>query len=93
MNELGILRKLATAANRERAPEVSVSSSVIAAINAAQDEQYDRPLIWIASLASAAAFTACILAVESLDVLLDPSLIAAFSVVWLDPSLIAVFRL
>lgn len=79
MNELEILGKLAAAANRERAPEVSVSREVIAAINVAQDEQDDRPLIWIASLASAVAFTACIWAVQSFDVLLDPSLIAAFS--------------
>ena len=79
MNELEILGKLAAAANRERAPEVSVSREVIAAINIAQDEQDDRPLIWIASLASAAALTACILAVQSFDVWLDPSLIAAIS--------------
>ncbi len=58
MNELEILGKLAAAANRERAPEVSVSREVIAAINVAQDEQNDRPLIWIAALASVAALTA-----------------------------------
>ncbi len=79
MNELEILRKLAAAANRERAPQVSVSRKVIAAINVAQDEQDDRPLIWIAALASLAAVTACVLAVESFDVWLDPSLIAASS--------------
>ena len=79
MNELEILGKLAAAANGERTPEVSVSREVIAAINAAQDEQNDRPLIWIAALASVAAFTACILAVQSFDVWLDPSLIAASS--------------
>jgi hypothetical protein len=81
MNEREILGKLAAAANRERAPAVSVSREVIAAINVAQDEQDDRPMIWIAALASAAAFTACILAVQSFDVWLDPSLIAAFSLV------------
>lgn len=79
MNELDILRKLAAAADREQAPEVSVSSEVIAAISAAQDEQNDRPLMWIAGLASAAALTACVLAVQSFDLWLDPSLIAAFS--------------
>lgn len=79
MNELDIIRKLAAAANRERAPEVSVSREVIAAINVAQDEQNDRPLIWIAALASVAALTACILAVQSFDVWLDPTLIAASS--------------
>jgi len=81
MNELEILEKLAAAANREQPPEVSVSRQVIAAINAAQNEQDDRPLIWIASLASAAALTACILAVQSFDIWLDPSLIAAVSLV------------
>lgn len=79
MNELDIIRKLAAAANRERTPEVSVSREVIAAIDVAQDEQNDRPLIWIAALASVAALTACILAVQSFDVWLDPSLIAASS--------------
>ncbi len=79
MNELEILGKLAAAANREQAPEVSVSREVIAAINIAQDEQDDRPLIWLAALASVAAVTACILAVESFDVWLEPSLIAASS--------------
>ena len=81
MNELEILGKLAAAANRERAPEVSVSRAVIATINVAQEVEDDRPLLWIASLASAAAFTACILAVNSFDVWLDPSLIAAISLV------------
>jgi hypothetical protein len=81
MNELEILRKLAAAANREQTPEVSVSRQVIEAINIAQDEQDDRPLIWIASLASAAALIACILAAQSFDVWLDPSLIAAISLV------------
>lgn len=79
MNELEILGKLAAAANRERAPEVSVNREVIAAINVAQDEQNDRPLIWLAALSSVAALTACILAVQSFDVWLDPSLIAASS--------------
>ena len=79
MNELEILGKLAAAANREPTPEVSVSREVIAAINAAQGEQDDLPLIWIASLASAAALTACVLAVQSFDLWLDPSLIAACS--------------
>jgi len=79
MNELEILGKLAAAANRERAPEVSVSREVTAAINVAQDEQNDRPLIWLAALSSVAALTACILAVQSFDVWLDPSLIAASS--------------
>ncbi len=79
MNELEILRKLAAAAEREKPPEVSVASGVIAALNSAQGEQIDRPLIWIAGLASAVALTACILAIQSFDLWLDPSLIAAFS--------------
>ena len=78
MNEIEILTKLVEAASRDQAPEVSVSEGIIAAINA-QDEQADRPLFWIAGLASAAAVTACVLAVESFDLWLDPALIAAFS--------------
>jgi hypothetical protein len=81
MNELEILGKLAAAANREHAPEVSLSREVIAAINVAQDEQDDRPLVWIACLSSAAAIIACILAVQSFDVWSDPTLIAAISLV------------
>ncbi len=81
MNELEILGKLAAAANRERAPEVSVSREVVEAINNTQDEQYDRPLIWIAAIASAAAGVACILAMQSFDLWLDPSLIATFSII------------
>ncbi|MBI5252460.1 MAG: hypothetical protein HY912_23445 [Desulfomonile tiedjei] len=78
MKELEILKKLAAAANREQAPEVSVSAGIIAVINA-RDEQADRPLMWIAGLASAAALTVGVLAVQTFDLWLDPALISAFS--------------
>lgn len=79
MNELEILRKLAAVAEREQVPEVDVRAAIIAAINA-QDEQEDRPLFWIAGFASAAALTACLLAVQSFDLWLDPALISVFSI-------------
>jgi hypothetical protein len=78
MNELEILNKLASAANKERVPEVSVSRGIIAAINF-QDERTDTPLYWIAGFASAAAVVSCLLAVETFDLWLDPVLIGAFS--------------
>lgn len=78
MNELEILKKLAAVAGREQVPTVDARAAIIAAINA-QDEQEDRPLLWIAGFASAAALTACVLAVESFDLWLDPALISAFS--------------
>jgi hypothetical protein len=71
MNEIAFIKKLGAIAKREPAPEVRVSSAVIAAINAeAYDD--DRTWVWMASLSAAAALLIVIPAYQALEILIDP---------------------
>jgi len=71
MNELDILKKLASAARREEVPHVDVCQRVLAVISAPEDE-LNRCLAWIAGLSAAAAIPATILAFQTLEVMSDP---------------------
>ncbi|HTY23791.1 MAG TPA: hypothetical protein VMC85_11705 [Desulfomonilaceae bacterium] len=73
MNELEILKKLAAAAAREEVPQVRVGSRPIEIPTAAEDD-FSRPLVWIAGFASAMALPAIIFAVYTLDSWTDPLL-------------------
>jgi hypothetical protein len=71
MNEVQILRKLASAARREPVPNVCVCNRVLNALDDSGDE-LDRYLAWIAGFSAAAAVPAGILAVYILEVVTDP---------------------
>jgi hypothetical protein len=78
MREIEILQKLALAASREEHPQMDVTRTVIAA-TLHSEESNMKPLLWIAGVASAFALTACVLAVQALDLWIDPTLISPFS--------------
>ncbi len=71
MKELEILRKLGAAAARERAPRLDVRPHFVE-VPPAAEEDFSRPLIWIAGLSSAMAAPAIILALYALDTWTDP---------------------
>lgn len=71
MNEIDILKRLASAARREEVPHVDVSQRVLASISAPEDEM-NRCLAWIAAFSAAAAVPATVVAVQTLEVLSDP---------------------
>ena len=71
MTELEILRKLASAARREKVPHVDVCQKVLASLNTSEDE-LNHCLAWIAGLSAAAAVPATILAFQTLEVMSDP---------------------
>jgi hypothetical protein len=71
MKELDILRKLGAAAAREDVPRVSVRPHFVQVPPAAEDD-FNRPLVWIAGLSSAMALPAIILALYALDTWTDP---------------------
>jgi hypothetical protein len=71
MIEILILKRLWATAQKEAVPDVHVSSSVIAALNA---ESYDdnQTWAWIASLSTAAALVVGVMAYQTFDQLIDP---------------------
>lgn len=81
MKEVEILKKLASAAYREKAPEVDVVPRVLAALASEEDELY-RPFAWIAGLSSAAALPVLVLGVFAFEWLTDPVLSAFWAIKW-----------
>jgi len=71
MNELEILEKLSSAAEREEVPRVDVSRKVIISVNTREDD-LDRPLAWIAGLSFAASLPAAVIAFNVLANWVDP---------------------
>jgi len=71
MKELEILRKLGAAAVREEVPRPNVQPHFVE-IPSAVEEDFSRPLVWIAGLSSAMALPAIILALYALDTWTDP---------------------
>jgi hypothetical protein len=71
MKELEILRKLGAAAAREGVPRTNVQPHFVE-IPSAFEEDFSRPLVWIAGLSSAVALPAIILAFYALDTWTDP---------------------
>ncbi|MEJ2717525.1 MAG: hypothetical protein P8182_10355 [Deltaproteobacteria bacterium] len=71
MNELELLKKLGSAAQREDVPEVDVSRKVLSAVTAPQDD-WSPSLAWIAGASFAAAVIVASIAFYDLAVWMDP---------------------
>jgi hypothetical protein len=82
MKELEILQKLGAAAAREEAPGLDVRPHFVTASQVAE-EDFSRPLVWIAGLSSAVAAPALILALYALDTWTDPLLGIFDSLTWM----------
>jgi hypothetical protein len=71
MNELEILRKLGAADAREDMPRLDVLPHFVQ-VPPVAEEDFSRPLVWIAGLSSIMAAPAIILALYALDTWTDP---------------------
>jgi hypothetical protein len=71
MKEIEILRKLGAAAAREDAPRTNVQPHFVHVPSAVEDD-FSRPLVWIAGFSSAMALPVIILALYALDTWTDP---------------------
>jgi hypothetical protein len=71
MKESEILRKLGAAAAREEVPRTNVRPHFVE-VPPAVEEDFSRPLFWIAGLSAATALPAIILALYALDTWTDP---------------------
>ncbi len=83
MDELGLIRKLALAAQKEKVPQVSVCSRVMGSIAEKEAERYG-PLVWIAGLSAAAAAPAAFIAARSFDILRDPMMGVLTALKWVS---------
>lgn len=72
MNEIEIIRKLASISKTARIPDVDVSGNVAAVITEPDGRLSDAPLAWIAGLSFSAAVPICVFAMQALDILTDP---------------------
>ncbi|MFC1834983.1 hypothetical protein ACFL2Q_09635 [Thermodesulfobacteriota bacterium] len=82
MNELQLLKRLATAAAEEEPPRVDVSQRV-PAILTAQELDSEAPFLWIAGLSSAAAVVVGVVAYKSLDTWTDPLQTLFLGLTWM----------
>jgi len=84
MNEIDLLRKLAIASKQEEVPPVDVTRSVISEIGYGE-EDYVRPLAWVAACSFAVAIPVSILALQTLDRWTDPLINTFRLVAWVSP--------
>jgi hypothetical protein len=82
MKELDILRKLGAAAAKEDIPRLDAQPHFVS-VPPASEEDFSRPLLWIAGLSSAVALPALILALYALDTWTDPLLGIFDSLTWM----------
>jgi hypothetical protein len=82
MKELEILRKLSVAAAREDVPRLDVQPHFVY-VAPATEEDFSRPLVWIAGLSSAMALPAIVLALYALDTWTDPLIGIFDSLTWM----------
>ena len=82
MNELELLKKLATAAKREDVPLPDVSARVLATLKI-QETPSLGPLAWVAGGAVVVAVPVVILAVLALETLNDPFLSFFYPLTWM----------
>jgi hypothetical protein len=71
MNELELLKKLGSAAQREEVPEVDVSRRVLAALAAPEDD-LSRSLAWIAGVSFAVSVIVAVIAFYDAASWMDP---------------------
>lgn len=72
MNELEILKKLGSAAQREEVPEVDVSRRVLAAALAAPEDDLSPSLAWVAGVSFAVSVIVAAIAFYDVAAWMDP---------------------